>query len=95
MLTFLVPTVTKLMRERRKKLEEILRWKPESPQFVTLPSLSNGVVQGNSFTFSLSDGFKWKVWQFKSVKNKVEDRRYKNILFYQILCTSYKYVIPL
>lgn len=51
--------VTRQMRERQKKLEEILRWKPTSARSVSLPRLSS--FNANSFTFTISNGLRWKV----------------------------------
>ena len=62
--------VTRPMRLRRRKLAEILRWKPTSARSVlSLPRLASSSGGGglqaaaaaNSFTFSISDGLRWKV----------------------------------
>ena len=60
-----VRAVTRQMRLRRRKLEEILRWKPTSARSLRLPRLtSSGPAAVNSLSFTISDGLRWKVRRF-------------------------------
>lgn len=53
--------LTRQMRLRRRKLEEILRWKPTSARSLRLPRLtSSGPAAVNSLSFTISDGLRWK-----------------------------------
>jgi len=63
-LTTILIAVTRQMRERRKKLEEILGWKPTSAKNLNLPRLTPSGYTCTSFSFTISDGLRWKVHCF-------------------------------
>ena len=57
---FVVCAVTKVQRERKKRLEEFSAYKDPGVQYITLPTLPKGTTVA-AFTFSLNDGMRWRV----------------------------------
>ena len=66
---------TRQMRERRRKLEEILLWKPASARSINLPRLSPSGYTATSFSFTISDGLRWKVVRLSYVILRPSPRR--------------------